>query len=71
MNERLLTARAVAELLSFNPRVVRTWVGRVDGPAPVRLGQELRWRESEIRAWLESLPRAVSPSSSGRRTETR
>ncbi len=53
MSERLLTTREVAELLSLSPEsVLRRWrSGELPG---YRLSSNvLRFRESELEAWLE------------------
>ena len=66
--ERLLNSQELAAFLRMNPAALRGWARRGDGPPARRLGREFRWRESEVRAWLESLP---AGSMSGRRVETR
>lgn len=53
MSDRLLTTRQVAEWLGFSPETVlrRYRAGEIPG---IRLGSNvLRFRESEIEAWLE------------------
>lgn len=53
MIERLLTARELAELLGFAAGTVVDWAeaGRV--PC-FKVGGRLRFRESEVLAWLEA-----------------
>ena len=52
MIERLLTARELAELLGVSPSTVLDWfeAGRLPG---FELGRAVRFRETEIAAWLE------------------
>jgi PTS system nitrogen regulatory IIA component len=52
VSERLLTARELAELLGFAAGTVVDWAERGDVPA-FKLGGRLRFRESEVLAWLE------------------
>jgi excisionase family DNA binding protein len=53
LSEPLLTARQVAELLGFAPGTIVDWyeAGRI--PAS-KVGGRLRFRESEVLAWLET-----------------
>ena len=53
MNERLLTAREVADLLSFSPGTIVDWYERRELPG-FRVGGRLRFRETEVLAWLET-----------------
>ena len=65
MSERLLTTRDVAELVSLSPETIlrRYRAGELRG---VRLGSNvLRFRESDVEAWLEAGVRAPSNLSSG------
>ena len=62
--ERLLTTSQLAELYGLPYSRCHLWrlarVGKF--PAPVRLGaNRIAYRESEIRAWLASRPRAHGP----------
>jgi excisionase family DNA binding protein len=50
--ERLLSARELADLLGFSASTVQDWTERGDLPA-FKLGGRLRFRESEVLAWLE------------------
>ena len=53
MSEPLLTARQVAELLGFAPATIVDWyeAGKLPG---FKVGGRLRFRESEVLAWLET-----------------
>ena len=52
VTERLLTARELGQLLGFAPATIQDWfeAGTLPG---FRIGGRLRFRESEVDAWLE------------------
>jgi excisionase family DNA binding protein len=50
--ERLLTAREVGERLGLTTETVLVWVRRGELPA-LRLGRAIRFRETDLDAWLE------------------
>jgi excisionase family DNA binding protein len=50
----LLSARDLAALLRLGLRTVRTMDAAGKLPAPVRVGGSVRWRVSEIHAWLDA-----------------
>ena len=52
MTECLLTARELAELLGFSASTVVDWTEAGALPA-FKIGGRLRFRESEVLAWLE------------------
>ena len=52
MSDRLLTASELAELLGFAPGTIVDWAEAGTIPA-FKLGGRLRFRESEVLAWLE------------------
>lgn len=52
MSERLLTARELGELLGFAAGTVVDWAEQGRVPA-FKVGGRLRFRESEVLAWLE------------------
>jgi PTS system nitrogen regulatory IIA component len=52
VNERLLTARELGELLGFAAGTIVDWAERGDVPA-FKVGGRLRFRESEVLEWLE------------------
>ena len=62
MNDRLLTAATVAEMLGFAPATILDWfeAGRLPG---FKLGRAVRFRESEVLEWLEA--RRVGPGAGG------
>jgi excisionase family DNA binding protein len=61
VNERLLTARELADLLGFKTGTIVDWAEAGKLPAFL-LGGRLRFKESEIEAWLESQRRPVTRS---------
>ena len=63
MSECLLTARELAELLGFAPGTIVDWAEQGTVPA-FKLGGRLRFRLSEVEAWLEG-QRLKGPSAGG------
>ena len=59
MSERLLTSRELAELLGLAPATVLDWweAGRLPG---FKLGTAVRFRLSDVEAWLELQRRGPS-----------
>ena len=55
--DRLLCSKQVASKLDISHRTLWRWIAtHPTFPKPYRQGQRwLRWRESEIEAWLETL----------------
>jgi excisionase family DNA binding protein len=51
---RLLTPDELAEFLNVSPRTIETWRYQRKGPRAVRVGGLLRFRESDVEAWLEA-----------------
>ena len=57
LKERLMKEREVCELLGISKSTLWRWVAVKRFPAPVRIGpRAVRWRQSEILAWMSSLP---------------
>lgn len=52
MREQLLTTAAVANWLGISPRTICFWAECQEIPA-VKLGRQWRFKEEEIRRWLE------------------
>ena len=52
MTERLLRTRELADVIGFSPATVQDWfeAGTLPG---FRIGGRLRFRMSEVEAWLE------------------
>ena len=56
---RLLRRKHVQELTGLSSSSLYRKIGSGEFPAPVDLGGHTRrWREDEIRSWIESRPRA-------------
>jgi len=51
-NSNLLTAKAVAQLLSLSKRTVHRLNSSGKIPAPVRINASVRWKESDVRQWI-------------------
>lgn len=56
--ERLLSAREVGEILGFTAGTIVDWSERNELPS-FKVGGRLRFRESEIAAWIEAQRRAA------------
>jgi len=52
ITEKLLTAKAVGEILSLSKRQIFRLNSCGKIPAPVRIGGAVRWSAEEISAWL-------------------
>jgi len=50
--ERLLSVRDLAVLLQVSERAVWSWLASGRLPAAVRVGRLVRWRASDVEAWL-------------------
>jgi excisionase family DNA binding protein len=62
MSDRLLTAAELAELLGFAAGTVVDWAEAGTIPA-FKIGGRLRFRESEVLAWLEA--QRIGPGTGG------
>lgn len=51
---RHLTTDELADRLGVVPETVRSWRQRGTGPAYIRLGRAIRYREPEVEAWERS-----------------
>jgi phage terminase Nu1 subunit (DNA packaging protein) len=61
--DTLLTEVAAAKLLKLSVRTLQAWRCRSMGPAFVRVGRAIRYRYSDLIAWLRS--NTVNPGTSG------
>jgi predicted DNA-binding transcriptional regulator AlpA len=52
-----LSAPQVAELLNIKPETVRKWRQLKKGPPAVKIGACVRYRQADLNAWVDSLPR--------------
>jgi excisionase family DNA binding protein len=51
---RLLPKSEVAKLLGISPRSLYRLVADGKFPAPIKLGQLSRWRQSDVQQWIVS-----------------
>jgi prophage regulatory protein len=57
--ERLLRMPEVTQITGFKRAWIYVLMRRGDFPAPLKIGpRAVRWKSSEIYAWLESQPKA-------------
>ena len=49
---RLMTTKQVADLLQVPVATLYRWRYYSDGPSAFRVGRHLRYRESEVEAWI-------------------
>jgi excisionase family DNA binding protein len=65
LSERLLTSRELGDMLGFSPATIVDWfeAGKLPG---FRIGGRLRFRLSEVEAWLEE---KRGPCGGGKRVE--
>ncbi|MEA3369467.1 MAG: helix-turn-helix domain-containing protein [Candidatus Ratteibacteria bacterium] len=54
MNDKLMTAKELAEYIQLNPLTVYRKVKTREIPC-IRLGRSIRFRKEQIDAWLETL----------------
>lgn len=50
--EKLLSPDELVELLGIPKRTIYNWRLRGEGPPAVRVGRHLRYRPSDVEAWL-------------------
>jgi len=68
VNPVLLTVAELARLLQVSTRTIWRLLSAGNLPAPVRLGNAVRWRSAEINSWIsEGCPNCISPENEGRR----
>ena len=51
MSDRMLTPRELAERWSKSEKTLETYRRNGEGPAFVRLGRQVRYRESDVKRW--------------------
>ena len=60
MGDRLLRRREVEKITGLGRSSIYRLMQKCEFPRPVRVGPAaVRWRESDIRAWVESRPVAM------------
>lgn len=52
--EKLLTIKELAEILNVTPQTVYLWTTGGKGPKALRVGRSIRFRRSDVNAWLDS-----------------
>jgi predicted DNA-binding transcriptional regulator AlpA len=50
----LLTEKHLSRMLSISPRTLQAWRMRGFGPAFVRIGRSIRYRQSVLTEWMKS-----------------
>jgi len=51
--ERLMTSKEVAEFLQVPVSTIHQWRYRSKGPKGFRVGKHIRFRRSDVEAWIE------------------
>lgn len=51
--EALLSPRELAQRLDKSTKTLETWRREGTGPAFIRVGREVRYRETDVTRWLE------------------
>lgn len=57
--ETLLDKKQVAELLTISVKTLDLWIRQARGPKPVRIGRLVRFRQSEVAAFIADLSTEV------------
>jgi excisionase family DNA binding protein len=53
--ETLLDKKQVAELFNISVKTLDIWVQKYSGPRPVRIGRLVRFKQSEVEEFIQSL----------------
>jgi len=53
--ETLLDKKQVAELLNISVKTLDLWILKSKGPRPVRIGRLVRFKQSEVKLFIENL----------------
>ena len=53
MLDRLLTSEDVSEYLRVSPHTIEMWRRKKVGPPWLKIGRSIRYKFSEVHAWLE------------------
>jgi excisionase family DNA binding protein len=54
-NEPLLDLDWLSEFIDIPPRTIYNWRLRGEGPPAYRVGRHLRFRKSDVEAWLSTV----------------
>ena len=52
--DKLLTVKQTAERLQVNHNTLQVWRNNGKGPAYIKIGGLVRYRESDVEAWLNA-----------------
>jgi excisionase family DNA binding protein len=63
MTTALMTKADLATRVQCHPRTIDNLIARNEGPASIRIGRLVRFREADFTAWLEGRRGEPSPSS--------
>ena len=55
MSDRLLNIKQVSQKVSFGKSKIYEMLKKEEFPKPVRIDNNVRWKESEIDYWIDSL----------------
>lgn len=53
MDEKLLKPAEVAEILDIPLQTLYSWRRKRQGPPAARMGRHLRYRQPDVRAWID------------------
>jgi len=53
--ETLLDKKQVAALLTISVKTLDLWIQKSQGPKPVRIGRLVRFKQSEVAAFIQGL----------------
>lgn len=65
MTSKLLTNDQAAALLGLSPETLPVWRVRGRGPQHIKVGRLVRYRESDLQAWLDAQTRASTSQLAG------
>jgi excisionase family DNA binding protein len=52
-DDRLLTTEQLSDYLQIPVATIRRWRHRLEGPAGIRVGRHVRYRETAVQEWLD------------------
>lgn len=59
MEERLLNIKEVENICRLKKSAIYNWMKQGKFPEPLKLGRKtVFWRESDLKEWIDSLPKA-------------
>jgi excisionase family DNA binding protein len=65
-NERLETMQEIADFLGVPVATMRAWRNQRRGPVSYKVGRHVRYRRSEVEAWLNETANAWIAENAGR-----